>query len=191
MALDRQAIIRQAATLVDREGIDQLTLARVAAEIGLRPSSLYNHLEGLDQLRREVALFGLRQLSNQLARAAIGKAADEAVLAIADAYRCFAKEHPGLYAATLRGPDPSDPEWQAAWREMVEIILTVLRPYGLSEANAVHALRSLRSLVHGFTTLELAGAFVLPLDLDESFQQMVQTFIAGLDTLGSLLCRVR
>jgi hypothetical protein len=55
--------------------------------------------------------------------------------------------------------------------------LTVLRPYGLSEANAVHALRSLRSLVHGFTTLELAGAFVLPLDLDESFQQIVLLFL--------------
>ncbi len=45
---------------------------------------------------------------------------------------------------------------------------------------AVHAVRVLRSLVHGFSTLELAGGFGLPLDADESFRILCRMLVAGL-----------
>ena len=56
----------------------------------------------------------------------------------------------------------------------------MLRSYGLSGDDAVHAARGLRGLVHGFTTLESAGGFGLPLDLGESFRRLLQTFVRGL-----------
>jgi hypothetical protein len=36
-------------------------------------------------------------------------------------------------------------------------------------------------MVHGFATLEVAGGFGLPLDLDESFNQLVEVFIRGMN----------
>lgn len=178
--LDRAAVLRAAATLADAEGFEAVTLARLAAELGVRPPSLYNHVEGLEGLRRELALLGLRELSQRLGRAAVGKAGDDALTALADSYRRFAHERPGLYPATLRAPDPHDAELNALAEELLAIILAVLAGYELHGAEALHATRGLRSLLHGFVALEAGGGFGLPLDLDESYRRLVATFTSGL-----------
>lgn len=178
--LDRAAVIQAAADLADSEGWDHLTLATLAARLGIRTPSLYNHVAGLEGLRRDLAMLGYRQASDRLARATIGKARDDAVLALAHAYRAFAREHPGLYAAISRAPDPTDQEAQAAASQVVEIVVAVLAAYGLRGDDAIHVTRALRSALHGFVTLEAAGGFGLPLDLDESFRRLVQLFLQGL-----------
>ena len=40
----------------------------------------------------------------------------------------------------------------------------------------VHAIRGLRALMHGFVSLEAAGGFAMPLDLDESYHRLVEGF---------------
>lgn len=95
-------------------------------------------------------------------------------------YRTFVKEHPGLYMAMVRAPAPDDQELQEASQEVVAIILRVLAAYKLQGEDAIHATRALSSIVHSFTTLEIAGGFGIPLSLDESFERLLQTFIAGL-----------
>jgi AcrR family transcriptional regulator len=178
--LDHAAVIQAAADLADAEGFDQLTLASLAERLGVRVPSLYNHVSGLPGLRRDLVLLGSRELSARLARATIGRAADDAVVALAQAYRAFAREHPGLYAAAQRAPDPADQEAQAAAREVVEIVLAVLAAYSLQEETAIHAVRGLRSALHGFVTLEASGGFGIPLGLDESFRRLIQMLIRGL-----------
>lgn len=178
--LDRTAVVRAAADLADAEGLEAVTLARLAARLGIRPPSLYNHVAGLEGVRRELALLGMRDLASRLTRATIGRAGDDALLALARAYRAFAQERPGIYAATLRAPDPADAELAAAGQELVEIVLAVLAGYGLTGDDALHATRALRSVLHGFVALEAAGGFGLPLALDESFERLMRGCIAGL-----------
>jgi len=179
--LDRAAVVREAAALADGPGgLDGLSLARLAARLGVRVPSLYNHIEGLDALRRELGLRGLRELSARLGRAAIGRAAGDAIVAFADAYRTFAHDHPGLYAASLRASPLGDEEWRAAGDDLVGIVLAILAAYDLRDDDALHAVRGLRSTVHGFVALEAAGGFGLPLDLDESYRRLIRTFVAGL-----------
>ncbi len=60
------------------------------------------------------------------------------------------------------------------------VLRAVLESYGLRGDEATHAIRGLRSLLHGFVSLEAAGGFGLPLDLDESFTRLVRVFAAGL-----------
>jgi hypothetical protein len=103
----------------------------------------------------------------------------EAAVALAGAYGDFARAHPGLYAATQRAPAPGDPEWHALSAEVVGIVVA-LAGYGLRGDDAIHAVRGLRSLKHGFVSLETGGGFGLPLDLDESYARLVQAFAAGL-----------
>lgn len=177
--LDRQAVVGAAAALADAEGVEAVTLGALALRLGIRTPSLYNHVDGLPGLRRELALLGLRRLSDMLAEAALGRAGDEAVMAIAAAYRAFAREHPGLYAATL-AQDPHDAEARRAGERPVEIVLAVLAFYRLEGDAAIHAVRGLRSALHGFVSLEAAGAFGIPLDLDESFSRLVRLLIGGL-----------
>ena len=180
VGLDRAQVVAAAAALADAYGLEQLTLAQVAAQLGVRLPSLYNHVEGLPGLRRELALLGVRQLLERASRAAIGRAGDDAVLAIAQAYRAYVLEHPGVYAASVRAPASGDTALIALSEELIGMLLAVLAPYRLSEQGALHAIRGLRSVAHGFATIEAAGGFGMALDRDESFQRLVWGLIAAI-----------
>jgi AcrR family transcriptional regulator len=169
-----------AGRLADRDGLDALTLGAVATELGVRTPSLYNHVDGLPGLRRALALRGLAELGGVLRDAAVGRSADDAVIALADAYRAFARRRPGLYAALQRAPEAGDGELQAAAGRVLEPVLAVLRGYGLTGDAAVHAARALRSAMHGFVDLERVGGFGIDLDLDESYRRAIAAVAAGL-----------
>jgi AcrR family transcriptional regulator len=178
-------VVEVAAELADAHGLDRLTLAQVAAQLGVRLPSLYHHVAGLPGLQHELALLAGRQLLERISRAAIGKASDVAVIAIAQAYRRYVLQHPGRYAAIVRAPAPDDVELQQVSQAIIEVILAVLEPYGLDKEAAIHAVRGLRSIAHGFATLELAGGFGLALNRDESFLRLLRTYVAGLRALSN------
>lgn len=178
--LNHEAVIAAAAAIVDADGLDNLTLTRLAERLGVRSPSLFNHISGLAGLRRDLALLGISQMATRLSRATIGKAGDAAVFALADAVREFAKAHPGLYAASVIAPPPGDAAWQAASDAILDIIIAVLAAYQMRGDDALHAIRGLRSIVHGFVSLESAGGFGLPMNVDESFRRLVGTFVRGL-----------
>ena len=179
--LDQEAVVEAAAKLVDEEGIEQLSLGRLAERLGIRTPSLYNHVAGLPGLKHDLALYCLRDVLNHLLRATIGKSHAEAIFAFANAYRAYAGETPGRYALTLQAPDPGDRELQAIAQQIIEVALAILAPYKLGEEEAIHAIRGLRSIVHGFISLEGAGGFAMPVDLDASFHWLISVFVAGLD----------
>lgn len=184
VGIDRQQVVAAAADLADHAGLEALTLAQVAAQLGVRLPSMYNHVDGLTGLRRELALLGQRQLLERISRAAIGKASETALIAVGLAYRRYVLEHPGVYTASIRAPAPDDAEMQRVSQAIIEVLLAVLEPYGLDQEDAIHAIRGLRSIAHGFTTLELAGGFGLAFDRDESFLRLLRAYVAGLGREG-------
>ena len=183
--ISKDAVIRAAQKIADAKGWDLLTLAAVAAKLRIRSPSLYNHVGGLEDLRRELKRLGLRDLGAALGRATIGKSRDDAVRGLAAAYRNFVKQHPGIYAATMIAADQRDAELKAAGDEIVETCLAVLNGYGLDRRDGIHAVRAIRSAVHGFAALESAGSFGIPLDVDESFEWLVSALLKGLSTRSS------
>jgi AcrR family transcriptional regulator len=180
MGLDKASVVEAAAKLVDEEGIEQLTLGRLAERLGVRTPSLYNHVAGLPGLRHDLALYCLRDLLGCVTRATIGKSRAEAIVALADAYRTYGRKTPGRYALTLQAPPPDDQEVQVVAQQVVEVVLAVLAPYNLGEEDAIHAIRGLRSIVQGFISLEIAGGFGIPIDTDSSFHWIITLFITGL-----------
>jgi AcrR family transcriptional regulator len=178
--LDTVAVVAAAAALADAEGLEAVTLARLASQLGVRPPSLYVHVDGLPGLRRRLAARGARELAALLQLAAAGRSGKDALEAVADAYRRYAREHPGTYAATQRTANLDDPDASAAAGELLATVLAVLRGYGLGDDRAVHATRVVRSALHGFVTLETDDGFGLPLDLDASFDLLVAMLDQGL-----------
>ncbi|SBT48264.1 TetR/AcrR family transcriptional regulator [Micromonospora auratinigra] len=171
-------VVREAAVLADEVGYDKLTLAALAGRLGVALPSLYKHVRGADALHRKLAVLATAEIAEKLTGAAAGRAGADALRAVAAAYRAYARRHPGRYPATQRAPDPDDPEHRAAGERAVGAIYAILRGYGLTGDAAVDATRMFRAAVHGFLTLEAAGGFGLPRDIDRSFDQMV----SGLDT---------
>jgi AcrR family transcriptional regulator len=179
--LDHEAVVEAAAKLVDEEGIDQLTLGRLAERLGIRTPSLYNHVAGLPGLKHDLTLYCLRELQDHVTRATIGKSRADAIVALADAYRSYARQAPGRYMLTQQAPDPDDQELQVVAKQVVDVVRAILVPYKLNDVDAIYAIRGLRSIVQGFVSLEVTGGFGLPVDLDASFHWLIDVFVAGLD----------
>lgn len=181
--LDEAAVIEAAVALVDAEGLEALSLAALAERLGVKSPSLYKHVAGLDGVRRGLAVWGVRELTRRMGQAAVGVAGDAALLALANAYRAFAHDHPGVYPATLKAPEADDAEWNAANAALLDILVAVFRPYGLAQDELIHTIRAYRSLVHGFVSLEQAGGFGMPVDLDASFSSLIRLLVEGLPLL--------
>jgi AcrR family transcriptional regulator len=178
--LSRAIVLDTAAALADRDGFDALTLGAVAAALQVRPPSLYNHVAGLGGIRRDLALRGVRELGERIRDAAVGRAGADALGALAEAYRAYARERPGLYRALQRAPDAGDAELRTAAERLLQPVLAVLGGYGLQGDDVIHAARSLRSAMHGFVELERLGGFGIDLDLDASFRFMIAAVSAGM-----------
>lgn len=178
--LSEERLVREAVDLIDTEGVAALSLARLAERLGVRSPSLYKHISGLEGLHQGIALWGVLELGRRMSRAAVGKSGEEAIMAIAEAYRAFAKDHPGIYPFVIQAPDPSDQALEQASVEILATLQAVLAPYGLEGAESLHAVRALRSCVHGFVSMEASHGFGMPLDVDASFRYLVGMFIRGL-----------
>lgn len=176
--LTRETVVQEAADLLDQHPGRDLTLTGLARHLEIKTPSLYNHVGSLDDLRQGVAVHGARELGDRLGSAAIGRSGETALVAMAWAYRDFATRRPGLHLATQRAPQPGQTQLAEAAEHILDILRRVLEPLGLSDTEQVHAIRSLRALVHGFVSLEQAGGFGMPVDLDESFQYLVDMYIA-------------
>lgn len=174
--LTTASVAEEAARMADEVGLENLTVAAVAARLGVRAPSIYKHVQGSAGLRREIAVRAKIELADVLRGAAVGRARDDALRAVAHAYRDWAHEHPGQYVATVR-VDPSDDADRRAGEQATQVVFDVLRGYDLTGVDAIDATRALRAALHGFVTLEAEHGFGLPTDVDHSFERLVDALV--------------
>lgn len=167
--------------MVDDLGIERLTLAALAERLGVRQPSLYKHIDGVAGLRRAIALRAASEMTETLGRAAVGRSRGDAITAMADAHREWALAHPGRYEAAQATPEPGDTEHETVVADFLQMYTDVLSGFGLAGDDAIDAIRCLRSALHGFVSLEAAGRFAMPLDIDRSFHRLVGALIDALD----------
>lgn len=182
--LDPAAVVEAGAALADEVGFANLTMGLLAARLGVRTPSLYKHVSGQDDLNRRIAALALSEAADAVGGAMQGYAGLDALAAAARAFRAFVLEHPGRYAATIgvEATGPDDPLAEAGVRLLVAF-RAVLRGYDIPESDVDHALRTLRSLCHGFATLQAGGGFQWSADVDESFEWLIAFADRGLRRL--------
>jgi AcrR family transcriptional regulator len=171
------SLTETAVELVDDSGLDALTLSAVAKDLGVGPSALYTHCDGLGGLHNLVAVAATGNLVDDLRNAAIGYAGEDALVALGNAYRRFATDHPGQFAATLRPPDPTSAELAEATELLLDVFVLVFKAMGLAADHASMAARSTRGAIHGFLAIEHLG--VASPDRAE-FDHLLGTLRAGL-----------
>ena len=175
--LSPEVVIEEAARLADEAGPDGLTLAALAARFGVAVPSLYKHVDGLDGVRRGVAILALRELT-----AAMAAAPDLA--GRCRAYRAYGRARPGRYAFTLRAVPADDPEHLAAGAALLALVNGSLAARGLVGDDAIDGARLMRATLHGFVALEAAGGFGMPRDVERSFDRALDGLEAGLARLA-------
>ena len=182
--LDRKVIIEAAADMADEKGIANVTMKVLATELGIKSPSLYKHFSGgLDELNKELMLYGWRSLESEITKAAIGKAKDDAIIAICYAYRNFVSEHKGLFEAMQWYNMYQSEEHLQATEGTVSILFQVLEGYGLVEEQKVHIVRMLRGFLQGFTAIESHGGYGNPTPLNDTFDFAIKTMLNGIRDL--------
>lgn len=178
--LDRARVVAEAAALADAEGIEAVTLAALAARLGVKAPSLYKHVASLDALRVGVAIATIDELADRLGAAVAGRSGRDALDAFGRAWVAYARAHPGRYTLTVRAPDPDDAAHVAAGERVLAVLRATLRPLALAGDAETHAIRVVRSALHGFCALEAAGGFRIPVGHDASLDRLLDVLAAGL-----------
>jgi AcrR family transcriptional regulator len=184
--MDRPSVIEAACVLADKEGFGNLSLASLSASLGRHASSLYNHVDGLDGLRRDVTVQALRELSEELRSAVMGRGGVAGLRAIADVYCSFAERKPGRFEAlsTWRHrTNVVDKEIRAAFLPGVDAIHAVMTSFGLEGEGVDYATRAFISAIVGFIQISV-GAFYGPPSSEDTYKHIIALFETAL-TQGS------
>ncbi|WP_415975789.1 TetR/AcrR family transcriptional regulator [Rhodococcus sp. 077-4] len=153
-----ERIVRAGADLADEVGFDRVTASEVARRFDVKVASLYSHLKNAHELNVGIALLALEELADRVSEALAGRAGKDALVAVANAYLDYSREHPGRYAATQFPLDHETARASAGVRHSA-MMKAILRGYDLGEADQVHAVRLLGSVFHGYASLDAAGSF--------------------------------
>ncbi|MEV7304466.1 TetR/AcrR family transcriptional regulator [Streptomyces clavifer] len=178
--LSPERLTRAGVELADEVGFDQVTVSALARRFDVKAASLYSHLKNSQELKTRIALFALEELADRVAAALAGRAGKDALEAFANAYRDYAREHPGRYAAARLRLDPETAAASAGMRHS-QMTRAILRGYDLTEPDQTHAVRMLGSVFHGYVSLEQAGGF------EHSAPDVQESWVWMVDSLDALL----
>lgn len=181
--LSKDQIIQAAITLIGENGYDGFSLRTLAAKLGVQPASLYNHVEGIDEITTEIALHASEQMKQALSEAMEGKEPDHAFVDAALAYRRFAMENPEVYKALVRMPLFHDDNVRKAGLQSFRPMRDLINSYGLTRKDAISFTRGLRSVMHGF--IELTNNGFMQKDYvtrDESYRAIIESYLAYMKT---------
>lgn len=179
--LTKQSVVAAAAQLIEQSGTSAFSMHALAQQLEVKTASLYNHISSMDALLAEVCVYALHLQRDAELAAIAGKTGPEAIYALADAYRSFAKAHRALYQHIISTAADCGEQLREVSQYMVEPFLTVLQDTALSDEERLHWQRVLRALLHGFAAQEQAGLLShLPAQVDESFHTAIGCYIDGL-----------
>ncbi|MYY87504.1 MULTISPECIES: TetR/AcrR family transcriptional regulator [unclassified Streptomyces] len=179
VGLTTERLVRAGAELADEAGFDQVTVSALARRFDVKAASLYSHVKNSQDLKTGIALLALAELADRGADALAGRAGKDALAALANVYRDYAREHPGRYAAAQLRLTPEAAA--GAGGRHAEMTRAILRGYELTEPDQTHAVRLLGSVFHGYVSLELGGGF------SHSAPDSDETWTRVIDALDALL----
>ncbi|MFE7619666.1 TetR/AcrR family transcriptional regulator [Streptomyces sp. NPDC057496] len=180
VGLTPERLTRAGAELADEVGFDQVTVSALARRFDVKVASLYSHVKSSHDLKTRIALSALEELADRVSADLAGRAGKDALAAFANAFRDYAREHPGRYDAARLRLDPETAATSAGVRH-AQMTRAILRGYDLSEPDQTHAVRMLGSVFHGYISLEMAGGF------SHTAVDSQESWLWTLDSLDALL----
>jgi AcrR family transcriptional regulator len=173
-SLTRPRIVRAALRMIDRDGVDGLSMRRLCAALGVEGMALYRHVGNKQRLLEGVTALLLEELEIPPAGSASWI---DAWYAIARSYRRLAREHPGAFPLLALSPLTTAKRFERA-----QAPLDILRAAGFSHVGAERAFRTLLSYADGYLLRELAdGDELSPDEADAAFEFGIRAILTGLE----------
>lgn len=176
----REAIVAAAQALIERDGVDQVSLAQLAAALNIKAPSLYRYVASKAALLQAVVARTFAQLFDAYNDALHAGPAEPAaqMRRVLAAHRSFAHAHPASYILAFTSREAAERPDDQLLEGMVQPIQRLLAEVS-GEAAALAALRGALALVHGFVMLELHQQLRRGGDLDAAFAAAVDAYLAG------------
>lgn len=171
-----EAVVKAARKLLEKRGAAALTMQAVADAVGVRAPSLYKRFPDRDALLDATAEHSAAELRDLIAAADEAPSAKAALTEMARAYRAFARKKPQSYGLLFADRSAAAGPTVAVRAAAVAPVLARLAPL-VGDKKVLHAARLLTAWLHGFVSMELAGAFKLGGDLDEAFEYGLKTLL--------------
>jgi len=166
--LDREQVLSGAESIVDRDGAAGLTMTALANEIGVKVSSLYNHVPNLEGLRGELQNRAMFDLGVELRNVAMGKTGERGTRALAHTLRAFARAHPGRYGLAMSEPHDRD-SFTEAGADAGAALGAIIASYGIDDVSLDFQVGAFAAL-HGVVVLENTGFFGGVLDANRIYE---------------------
>ena len=179
-------ILDAAIDICNKEGYEQLALSSISERLGIKTPSLYNHIQGLPDLKQKLAYYGLQILYDSIIHSVIGCVGDESIVSASKAYLAFVNRHPGLYNAISKVPDPYELQFDELSNQLVQVFIKLFGVYDLSDEDSIHAVRGLRSMLHGFSSIQMDYGFRLNYSQEDSLNFVIRIFLNGLNNYGGV-----
>ena len=183
MGLDRSAVISRAAQLVNDVGLENITLKSLADDLNIQPPSLYRHIRGLDDLKRELMIYGWRQMEDQILEAVAGISGYDAIEVICRTFVKYATANPGVFNAMLWYNKFENDEANNATKKLFSVVFKVFSSLNISQENSEHLMRTFRSFLEGFALLVNHNAFGNPISINDSLDLSLKVLLAGMKAL--------
>lgn len=181
--IDKSVIINKAVELVNEIGFEKVTLKLLASNLNIKPPSLYNHINGLEDLQKEVMLYGWKQLEERVIEAAVCVTGYDALEAMGRTFYKYATENPGIFNAMLWYNKFQSEEMQDATKRIFSVIYKIFSTLNISQENCDHLIRTYRAFLEGYILLVNNNAFGHPLSIEDSFEISLKVLKAGTKTL--------
>jgi len=173
--LDHEQVVAAAEEIVDELGWDRLTMAALAARLGTKAPSLYNHVASLEDLKRELQERTIRMIGRELVPATMGRAGRESFLELARTYREFVLRYPERYLGMTRMPIVDQAAFAVAARDANEALAAVVRSYHVPEEHLLLAQLATFAALHGALSLEVSGFLGDLIDSHHIFDTLVDS----------------
>ena len=175
-----EQIVQVAHAIVERDGVEKLSLSKLAEELGVRAPSLYRYFASKESLLQAVNLLTLQQLFADMDDALADSMGDASrrLLDVAQTLRRFAHAHPHAYVSAMTAQVRVTRPDEGVLVQMVLPIQAIMAEL-CGPDQSLAALRGLFALAHGFSLLELHGQLQRGGDLDAAFAGSVAAFLRG------------
>lgn len=180
MKIDKETVLCRAAQMVNASNDQKLSLKLLAEDLGIQSPSLYYYFKSLDDLKRELMLYGWRQMDNKMLRSMVGLSGYEAIKAMAHAFYEYATTNSGVFNVMLWYNQFENDETAETISESFTALIKIMGTLGISELNACHLIRTFRGFLQGFSQLVNHGAFGNPISVDDSFEISLNVIIEGM-----------
>jgi AcrR family transcriptional regulator len=164
----KEALIDEAMKFIEADAIEQLSLRRLAREVGVTPSAVYNHFSDKNALMLAIKLRLYEEINHYFeSHCELGPDPEDNLLQICMAYYHYAEEYPARFQLmfTLRLPmEWSTPEFvEVSCRCLAatrKIVLDIYNKYQIpcSEEAVVNTTLLVWSQLHGIIALKNTGS---------------------------------